>query len=214
MTALDDAFADPDPSVRLNAVMAAGITPDPLDLDALVERCAVEPDFQVREMLTWALLRLPAALVVPRLVGELMRPEAQARAQALHTLSKVKDSSAWPAVAERLDDDDADVVRTAWYSAVALVPESERNWLATKLAARLGQGNRDTRLSLSRALVGLGEETIAPVLAAAAENKDKAVRQHAEEASQLLRDPDSGFDADLYRARREVGLGRTRSAIG
>ena len=214
MTALDDAFADPDPSVRLNAVMAAGIEPNPRDVDALVERCAVEPDFQVREMLTWALLRLPADLVVPRLIAELSRPEAQARAQALHTLSKIRDSSAWPAVAERLDDNDAEVVRTAWYSAVALVPESERGWLASKLVARLGQGDRETRLSLSRALVGLGEETIAPVLAAAAKNKDKAVRQHAEEASQLLRDPDSGFDADLYRARREVGLGRTRSAIG
>ena len=214
MTTLDDALADPDPSIRLNAVMAAGIEPNPRDVDALVERCAVEPDFQVREMLTWALLRLPADLVVPRLIGELSRPEAQARAQALHTLSKIRDSSAWPAVAERLDDNDAEVVRTAWYSAVALVPESERGWLAEKLATRLGQGDRETRLSLSRALVGLGEETIAPVLIAAAESKDEAVRQHAEEASQLLRDPDSGFDADLYRARREVGLGRTRSAIG
>lgn len=29
MTALDDALADPDPSIRLNAVMAAGIEPNP-----------------------------------------------------------------------------------------------------------------------------------------------------------------------------------------
>ena len=192
MTALDDALADPDPSIRLNAVMAAGIEPNPRDVDALVERCAVEPDFQVREMLTWALLRLPADLVVPRLIAELTRPEAQARAQALHTLSKIRDSSAWPAVAERLDDNDAEVVRTAWYSAVALVPESERGWLANKLAARLGQGDRETRLSLSRALVGLGEETIAPVLVAAAESKDEAVRQHAEEASQCCAIPTLG----------------------
>ena len=214
MTALEAAFAEPDPSVRLNAVMAAGINPDPLDLDALVDRCAVEPDFEVREMLTWALLRLPAELVVPRIVGELGRPEAQARAQALHTLSKIRDGTAWPAVAARLDDDDSEVVRTAWYSAVALVPESERSWLAGKLAERLGRGDREMRLSLSRALVGLGEEAIAPILAAAAAHENEAVRHHGAETEQLLRDPNSGFDADLYRARREVGRGRTRSAIG
>lgn len=214
MTALEVAFADPDPSVRLNAVMAAGIHPSPLDLDTLVERCAVEPDFQVREMLTWALLRLPAELVVPRIMGELGRTEAQARAQALHTLSKIGDRVAWPAVAARLEDPDPDVVRIAWYSTVALVPESERSWLAGKLAAQLGRGDRDTRLSLSRALVALGQETIAPILAAAAEHRDEAVRQHAAQTEHLLNDPDSGFDADLYRARREVGQGRTRSAIG
>jgi HEAT repeat protein len=214
MTDLETALADPDPSIRLKAVMAAGISPSPTDLEALVERCAVEPDFQVREMLTWALLRLPAELVVPRVIAELGRPEAQARAQALHTLSKLHDGRAWSAVAARLDDVDPDVMRTAWYSAVALVPEGERGWLATKLAERLGPGDRETRLSLSRALCGLGAEVIAAILTAAAANKDEAVRRHAAETEQLLRDPDAGFDTGLYRARREVGRGRTRSAIG
>ena len=214
MTGLEAAFADPDASVRLNAAMSAGINPSPLDLDVLVGRCATEPDFQVREMLTWALLRLPSEVVVPRIISELGRSEPQARSQALHTLSKIRDSSAWPPVAARLDDDDPDVMRTAWYAAVALVPESERGWLASKLAAQLGRGDRETQLSLSRALVGLGEEAIAPVLAAAAEHKDEAVRQHAAATEQLLRDPSLGFDAGLYRARREVGLGRIRSAKG
>jgi HEAT repeat protein len=214
MTDRNPAFADPDPSVRLAAALSAGINPSPSDLDVLVELCAVEPDFQVREMLTWALLRLPAELVVPRLVDELERPEAQARVQALHTLSKIRNGAAWSAVAARLDDDDPDVVRTAWYSAVAVAPEGERSWLASKLAERLGQGDRETRLSLSRALVGLGEEAIASILANAAAHEDAAVRQHGAETEQLLRDPASGFDAGLYRARREVGRGRTRSAIG
>jgi HEAT repeat protein len=214
MTGLEAAFADPDASVRLNAAMSAGINPSPLDLDALVGRCATEPDFQVREMLTWALLRLPSEIVVPRVVGELQRAEPQARSQALHTLSKIGDGSAWSAVAARLDDDDPDVVRTAWYVAVALVPENQRGWLASKLAAQFGRGDRETQLSLSRALVGLGEDTIAPVLSAAAEHKDEAVRQHAAATEQLLRDPSLGFDAGLYRARREVGLGRIRSAKG
>ncbi len=211
---LDTAFADPNPSVRLNAALSAGITPSLADLEALLARCAVEPDFQVREMLTWALLRLPADVVLPRLLAELERPEAQARSQAMHTLSKMRDRSAWPAVAARLDDEDPDVVRTAWYTAVALVPESERTWLAERLATRLGQGEPEARMSLSRALAGLGRETIAPILAAAAGHIEEAVRQHAAATERLLDDPDRGFTLSLWSARREVGLGRTRSAKG
>lgn len=214
MNMLDTAIADPNPSVRLHAALSAGITPSPGNLDALLARCAVEPDFQVREMLTWALLRLPADIVLPRLLAELDRPDTQARSQALHTLSKLRDPSAWPDVAARLDDADPDVVRTAWYTAVAIVPATERDWLAEKLAARLGQGESEVRMSLSRALAGLGRETIAPVLAAAAEHKDSAVRQHAAAIDRLLDDPDLGFTLSTWSARREVGLGRIKSAKG
>ncbi|WP_338720009.1 HEAT repeat domain-containing protein [Devosia sp. XK-2] len=214
MSTLDQAFAHPDPSARLNAVLLAGIKPSLLDLDALLNRCAVEPDFQVREMLTWALIRLPAAAVVPRLIGELSREEAQARSQALHTLSKFRDASAWKAVAARLDDEDQGVVRTAWYAAVAIVPEDQRHWLAEKLALSLGRGDRDTQLSLSRALVGLGCDIIEPMLTAAKGRDDEAVRLHAAATQRLLHDADAGFASSLKVARREVALGKTRSTKG
>ncbi|MBW8301166.1 MAG: HEAT repeat domain-containing protein [Hydrogenophaga sp.] len=214
MNALAKAFANPNPSARLNAALSAGLNPSPSNLGTLMEQCAVEPDFQVREMLTWALIRLPAEMTVPRVVAELTRELPQARSQALHTLSKIRDASAWPAVAVRLDDEDPDVVRTAWYTAVALVPEGQRGWLAQKLAERLGQGGRETQLSLSRALVGLGEECIAPILAIAAQQDNEAARLHAAATVRLLHDPDFGFAASLDRARREVALGRTRSTKG
>lgn len=214
ITSLDQAFTNPDPSVRLRAVMAAGINPSPLHLEPLVDRCAVEPDFQVREMLSWALLRLPAPLVVPRVIAELDSPEPQARSQALHTLSKIRDVSAWAAVAARLDDPDPEVTRTAWYAAAALVPQAERSWLARKLCAQLGRGGHDRQLSLSRALVGLGEETIAPLLAAASQQPDDAVRRHAAATEHLLRNPSSGFALDIDLARHEVAMGRTRSTKG
>ncbi|MCG7507761.1 HEAT repeat domain-containing protein [Mesorhizobium retamae] len=184
------------------------------DLEILLRQCAVEPDFQVREMLTWALIRLPANRVVPRVIEDLTRPEPQARCQALHTLSKFKDETAWPAVASRLDDENQSVVRTAWYSAVALVPKGERDWLAEKLATRLGHGDAETQLSLSRALVALGKDVIEPLLAVAAERGDATVRQHVDATVRLLQDPDSGFATSLKRARREVALGRTRSTKG
>ncbi len=102
MTTLADDLTDPRSSVRLRAVMAAGTEARVEDLEVLVDHCAVEPDLQVREALTWALVRLPAETVVPRLLHELHRPEAQARSQALHTLSKIRDGSVYPEVAERL----------------------------------------------------------------------------------------------------------------
>lgn len=214
MSTLDQALTNPDPSARLNAALMAGMKPSLLDLDPLLNRCAVEPDFQVREMLTWALIRLPAEVVVPRLIGELSRKEAQARSQALHTLSKFRDASAWPAVAARLDDEDQSVVRTAWYAAVALVPESERHWLAEKLAASLGRGDKQIQLSLSRALVGLGSDIIEPVLAAAIQRGDEEIRAHAAATERLLNDASAGFALSLNSARREVAMGKTRSTKG
>jgi len=214
MTALTDALADPRSSVRLQAVMAAGTTPDAADLDVLVEQCAVEPDFFVRDMLTWALTRHPSADVVERVVPSLTRSEPQARSQALHTLSKVGDPSAWPSVRPLLADHDDEVLRAAWRTAVALVPDDERGELARTLAVQLGVGPRERRLSLSRALVGLGEETVAPVLAAAAGRGSDAVRDHVADTERLLHDRDAASALALERARREVALGRTRSAKG
>lgn len=214
MATLDQAFADVTPSVRLNAALQAGINPSLLHLDTLLEQCAVEPDFQVREMLTWALIRLPAEVVVPKLIGELSRKEAQARSQALHTLSKFRDPTAWQAVAAMLDDEDPEVMRTAWYTSVALVPERQRKWLAEKLATRLGQGDEETQLSLSRALLGLGPELSMCVLENAVRGADKKAREHALATERLLRDPNLGFASSIKAARKQVALGKTRSSKG
>ncbi|WP_308221483.1 HEAT repeat domain-containing protein [Microbacterium kunmingense] len=55
--ALRAALETPDASHRLQAALSAGTRPDPEFIDVLVARCAVEPDFFVRDMLTWALVR-------------------------------------------------------------------------------------------------------------------------------------------------------------
>ena len=96
------ALAAGDATARLNAAVAIGGNPEPFLVDELVARCAVEPDFFVRDMLTWALTRFPPDATVPRLIAELRSEVAQARSQALHTLSKIKDASAWPAITREL----------------------------------------------------------------------------------------------------------------
>lgn len=214
MTTTADALTDPRSSVRLRAVMALGTAADPADLELLLERCAVDPDLQVREALTWSIVRLPAELTVPRLVEQLHRPEAQARSQALHTLSKIRDASVYPAVAEALGDPDPGVARTAWRAAALLAPESERPALARRLARELGTGDRERRLALSRALASLGPEVAGPVLTEAAERRGDAVREHVADTERLLADPDAGSAFAVERARREMALGRGKRASG
>ncbi|MDV9191976.1 HEAT repeat domain-containing protein [Streptomyces sp. SR27] len=200
-------LADESASVRLRAALAVGTSPDPAFVGKLVERCAVEPDFSVREMLTWALTRHPAAATVPVLVDEVRSERAQARGQALHTLSKIGDRSAWPVITpELLSDADDEVARCAWRAAVVLVPDGEEYALALVLASQLGRGPRATRLSLSRALIALGE-AMPPVLAAAADAPDPGVRAHALATDRLWHDPDAGFESAVEEAKRIVALG-------
>ncbi|MFB9415768.1 HEAT repeat domain-containing protein [Dactylosporangium matsuzakiense] len=195
------------PSMRVRAALAVGTAPDPAYVDRLIERCAVEPDFYVREMLTWALIRHPADVTVPRLVAELHSDRSQARSQALHTLSKIGDRAAWPAITpELLASADDEVARAAWRAAVALVPEGAEPELARRLVSQLGRGDRELQLSLSRALAGLGE-TILPAVRAAQAAGDARVRRHALATERLLHDPDAGFELAINEAKRVDALG-------
>ena len=199
-------------SARLQAALAVGTRADPGSADALVARCAIEPDFFVRDMLTWALTRLPADVTVPKLVTELRSGGARARSQALHTLSKIGDRRAWPAITRSLlHDADEEVARSAWRAAVVLVPPGDRADLAAELAVQLGRGDRNVRLSLSRALVALGDAA-EPALQPGLTHPDPGVRAHAGATQRLLHDPDAGFDLAVDEAKRIVALGPERAA--
>lgn len=209
-TRLLDALGAGNSSTRLQTALAVGTHSDPGLVDALVARCAIEPDFFVRDMLTWALTRLPSEITVPRLRAELRSERAQARSQALHTLSKIGDRNAWPAITRSLlHDADDEVARSAWRAAVVLVPAGEQKGLAAELAAQLGRGDRNVQLSLSRALVALGD-VIEPALQTGLASDDPTVRAHARATDRLLRDPDAGFDPAVDEAKRIVALGPER----
>ena len=188
-------------SIRLQAAPAIGSGADADYTELLVERCAIEPDFFVRDMLSWALTRLPPEIVLPRLQRELDSGCNQARSQALHTLSKIGDKSAWPWITrEMLDDPDDGIARTAWRTAVALVPEDEKASLAEELVRQLGRGDRGVQRSLSRELINLGD-MIEPILERAAQSLDPRVAAHARATELLRQDPESGFEAAISEAR-------------
>ncbi|MEU8633522.1 HEAT repeat domain-containing protein [Amycolatopsis sp. NPDC048633] len=210
-TRLLEALGAGNSSIRLQAALAAGTQADPGLAGALVARCAIEPDFFVRDMLTWSLTRLPAELTVPLLVTELRSGRAQARSQALHTLSKIGDRTAWPAITPSLlRDVDDEVARSAWRAAVVLVPADEQGGLAAELARQLGRGDRDVQLSLSRALLALGD-VAEPALQPGLASPDPGVRAHAHATRRLLHNPDDGFDLAVDEAKRVVALGPERA---
>ncbi|MFG2679704.1 HEAT repeat domain-containing protein [Streptomyces sp. NPDC048392] len=194
-------------SVRLRAALAVGTAPDPRFVGKLVERCATEPEFFVRDMLTWALTRHPVSVTLPLLVREVRSERPRARSQALHTLSKIGDRRAWPVITPKvLSDADDEVARSAWRAAVVLVPAGGEPALAAALTTQLGRGDRETQLSLSRALAELGEAS-ATALDAATASPAPLVRAHALATQSLLRDPDAGFASAVEEAKRVVALG-------
>ena len=202
-----DVLAAGDASQRLRAALDAGTRPQAVDAARLVERCAVEPDFFVRDMLTWALTRHPAAVTVPLLAGELGSAIPQARSQALHTLSKIGDSAVWPHLTDALlRDADDEVARAAWRAAVAVVPPGEEEALARVLASQLGRGGTDMQKSLTRALLALGAAG-EPALTTATASPRAVVRAHAEVTLRLRDEPDAGFAGVLEEAKRVVALG-------
>ena len=208
---LTRALASEETSVRLKAAMYVGSNPLRELVQVLVHRCAVEPDFFVRDMLTWALTqhartRQDRTAVVDALLGQLTSPVAQARSQALHTLSKIGDRRAWSSIgSELLTDADDQVAQAAWRAAVGLVPDSERAWLAQVLGTQLGRGSREVWLSLSRALTALGEAST-PILDVALGSSDDPVRMHAVATVALIEDPESGFELAVQAAERKRTL--------
>lgn len=173
-------------------------------MPVLVARCAVDPDLTVRETLTWALLRHDPDVTLPALTAELASTNPQARSQALHTLSKIGDKRAWPAITrELIDNPDPRVARTAWRAASRLAPEGERAELAGALAAHLGVGDWPVQRALTDALLFLGDDA-APALDAAAAASDPHARAHALATAAMSAVDALGFDVAIETALREV----------
>lgn len=180
MASLQALLASPNQSVRLNAALAAGTYPEIGFVEILISQCSHESDFFVRDTLSWALMRQDREAVMARLIPELQSPIAQARSQALHTLSKIGDKRNYCLIADSaLFDSDDSVASTAWRAASVLVPEEEKDSLVAKLVTQLGRGDSDTQFGLTRFLCTIGEQIVGP-LRSAALSEDENIRTQAE----------------------------------
>ena len=180
MATLESMLASHDQSVRLKAALAAGTYPQLDFVDVLIAQCRHEPDFFVRDTLSWALMRQDREAVMARLIPELTSPIAQARSQAVHTLSKIGDKKNYSLITLDLllDQEDA-VATTAWRAASVLVPEEEKAALVAVLVTQLGRGDSDTQFALTRFLCAIGDAILEP-LKEAAKSSNEEIRVQAE----------------------------------
>ena len=179
MATLQSLLDSPDQSVRLKAALAAGTYPEPEFIEILISQCAIEPDFFVRDTLSWALMRNDISQVVKRLEIELRSTNNQAKSQAIHTLSKIGDKKNYSLITdEMLFDADDFLASTAWRAASVLVPDDQRSTLVAKLITQLGRGDSDTQFALTRFLCAIGEPIVQP-LTEAAQSTDEAISNQA-----------------------------------
>ena len=179
MATLESMLASPDQSVRFKAALAAGTYPEPRFIEILVSQCAHEPDFFVRDTLSWALMRNDIPAVVERLKIELASTNPQGKSQAIHTLSKIGDKKNYVMITDEMLFDSNDLVAsTAWRAASVLVPEDEKKALVAKLITQLGRGDSDLQFGLTRFLCAIGDQIVGP-LTIAANSEDDAVSNQA-----------------------------------
>lgn len=180
MATLESMLASPDQSTRLKAVLAAGTYPQPEYIEILINQCSHEPDFFVRDTLSWALLMHDHNSVVSRLIPELASANKQAKSQAIHTLSKIGDKKNFKLIADAMlfDPDDL-IASTAWRAASVLVSEEDKPALVAKLVTQLGRGDSDLQFALTRFLCAIGESIVVP-LKQAAKSKEPDIQQQAE----------------------------------
>ncbi len=204
-TTLIAQLTHPDGTQRRHAALALGAGSDPAAAAALVERLVAETDPGVREDLTWATVQHLDA-VLDDVLALLRSPDARARRQAAHVLSKVGDPAHFEHLAPLVADEHADVAVKA-YRAVANTGHPEA---LAALSGRLGAGDALQRDALTGAFHRFGEKAV-PALVAALSDPDADVREHAADALGHL-GPDAEASADALAALAGDPAARVRLA--
>lgn len=161
-----------DKNVRIEAALELGKLANVQALPALLDRVGIEPDFFVRENVTWALVRMGDAAVLP-LITILERGDHASRLHAAHTLSKLADVRAVPALMATFDASDNALVQKAVYALGAL--RDERALPA--LVARIGDTSGAFRSTLHDAVAAFGAHAVPSLLAVLADAGNALARK-------------------------------------
>lgn len=159
--------------VRQRAALAMGPHITAEHAPRLAAQLWTEPDFFVRESLTWLLARVPEASQ-PLALAALDDARPLVRHDAVHLLGKIGDAAAVPAVLRLTADADDDVAAKARFVLTRLGDPSA----IPALVAYLGRGGEERRTELTRDLATFGEAA-EPALHAVLEHGDEAAREHA-----------------------------------
>lgn len=173
----------PDKNVRIRAALDLGAAQHLEALPDLIGRLSQEPDFFVRENLTWAIVRMgPGAM--PLLLELLESPEPGARLQAVHTLSKVADPASTSVLSRAVNDPDDEVARRAIF---ALGQMGHPEALDT-LINGIGHPDAERQNTLSTALMSFGDAALPPLLELL-QHSEAQRRAHAADILGQLGDP-------------------------
>lgn len=171
-----------DPSVRQRAALWLGTHADASIAQELVSLLVAEPDFYVRETLTWAVVTRSDA-TYPLLVAELAGQGDQ-RAQVLHALSKIRRPESVAEILPLTDDADDAVAAKAWWALGRIGTPGA----VAALLDHLGDTDDVRRRQLTRALEQAGDAAVEG-LAERLGDPEPSVRRHAAEALLGIGDP-------------------------
>lgn len=173
----------PDKNLRGPAALALGGASVADALDGLLARVGHEPDFYVREDITWALVRMGDQAIAP-LIALLADENAAVRHHAAHTLGKINDGRAVEALMTVLPDSDHMVVARAAGS-LKVIGDARAT---PALVGVLGHPHRDTQTAITEALERFGADAVPAVLAAMTDVR-WPVREHAADVLGQIGDP-------------------------
>jgi HEAT repeat protein len=151
----------PDRNVRSHAALTLGKQQDSTAMTALLETLPTEPDFFVREDITWALIRLGDQILEPLLIM-LRSEDPEARHLAAHTLGKLGDRRATNALIQSLEDEHPKVVMKAAFT----LGQFRDQKAIPALIGLLGHPDREVQTSVNRALEDFAPASIQPLIAA------------------------------------------------
>lgn len=175
-----------DPSVRQRAALWLGTHADETVADDLVRLLVTEPDFYVRETLTWAVVTRHTS-TYPLLVEALRDAslaEGAGRVQVLHALSKIRRPESVAEILPLADDEDDAVAAKAWWALGRIGTPGA----VAALVDALGVEEEFRRRELTRALEQAGEAAVEG-LSGRLSDPDSSVRRHAAEALLGIGDP-------------------------
>lgn len=180
-----DQLGDADPGVRLQAVLQVGESRSVSAAAVLVDRFGLERDFQIREALTWAALRIEAASL-PLVLDALRSPRWLARLQAVHTLSKLGRFEDGPTILPLIADPiDAVAARAYWAAAQTHNPVT-----IPALVGALSRGDSAHRNSLTVALSTFGHLAV-PEIVRSLQHGAPTARAHAADTLGRIGSPDA-----------------------
>lgn len=181
---------NPDRDIRQAAALALGTRSDESTVQTLAESLWQEPDFFVRETMTWALARVQDA-ALPVVVQALLESRiSEVRTQALHVLSKFRDPSTVEVIGTLIEDPDEEVAHKARW-ALARIGEPQA---FPPLVALMGGDDETQRNKLTDNLAEFGAVAV-PSMVEALSSSDAMVRRHAADVLCFIGSPDAEIAA-------------------